>query len=498
MFCRCPLAKTLQIFNVIRVSGDPQTISLIPPGQFRPENHFYPKVMGKNLHPTVRDFFQHDVGSLLNAYLKCHPAADAEAVESVLFYRPQHLNWAGIDMFKVETVSGEECLVVIETNSCPAGQKSMPPVVDGDFAHGYRRHLQNVVLPHLANKDLPAGALAVLYDKNIMENSGYAAALADLTDESVFLVSCRDGESPGHLRFHNDVLEIFYGECWLPIRLALRYVTERPWNRLPLYSRTRIVNPIVACLAGGRNKQLAAMAYEMFNTDFSAQGCRILTPVTHVNVSLRDVADVVRLCGGLAVIKEPYSNAGRAVYVVTRPQELETFLHRDFVYDQFVVQRLVGHREWRKNPAPEDLFHTGLRADENGNVFIADVRVMLCATPEGYRPQIFYSRCASQPLKANLSKADTAWPMLGTNLSYLSRQGRWLTDDRRLLLFDENDFEKLGWSRQDLVEAFFQALFSAVAIDRMACRLVGVDGSFDKHLFQALNRDDALLGELML
>ena len=32
---------------------------------------------------------------------------------------------------------------------------------------------------------LPAGALAVLYDKNKMEAGGYAAALADLTGEQV-------------------------------------------------------------------------------------------------------------------------------------------------------------------------------------------------------------------------------------------------------------------------------------------------------------------------
>lgn len=44
-------------------------------------------------------------------------------------------------------------------------------------------------MPALAAKEaagkLPCGALAVLYDKNKMEASGYAAALADLTGEQV-------------------------------------------------------------------------------------------------------------------------------------------------------------------------------------------------------------------------------------------------------------------------------------------------------------------------
>lgn len=474
-----------------------QSIRLILPGQFSPEKHFYPKVLGKKLHPLVRDFFQADLGNWLRLYVQAHPGVDVETLKSLLFYRAKYLSWAGTDLFKVETLAGEKCFVVIETNSCPAGQKSMPPVVGDDWSSAYWTHLKNTVLPHLSDRDLPAGALAVLYDKNIVENSGYASALAELTGEAVFLVPCRDGTSPAHWRFRDDVLEIFHGDRWQPVRLALRYVTERPWNSLPLYSRTKIINPIVACLAGGRNKQLAAIAYENFNLDFAARGCRILTPVTHVNVSLRDVAGVVRDCGALAVIKEPYSNAGRAVYVVAQERELEAFFQRDFIYDRFVVQRLIGHRQWRQNTVADDFFHLGLPA-KNHDVFVVDLRLMLCATPEGYRPQIFYSRRARKPLQAKIDEGSDAWSMLGTNLSYLSDQGQWLSDEKRLLLFDEDDFVGLGWTGQDLVEAFFQALFATVAIDRMACALMAPSGIFNSHLFQRLNRDDGLASELML
>ncbi len=39
-----------------------------------------------------------------------------------------------------------------------------------------------------SRRSLPAGGLAVLYDKNPMENTGYAAALADLAWEPVWRV----------------------------------------------------------------------------------------------------------------------------------------------------------------------------------------------------------------------------------------------------------------------------------------------------------------------
>ena len=61
---------------------------------------------------------------------------------------------------------------------------------------------------------------------------------------------------------------------------ALRYVTQRPWDRIPLDTRTIILNPIVACLAGGRNKSVAAKAYADLNTDLACSGLQIKTPFT--------------------------------------------------------------------------------------------------------------------------------------------------------------------------------------------------------------------------
>ena len=60
--------------------------------------------------------------------------------------------------------------------------------------------------------------------------------------------------------------------AWLPVRAAFRYVTQRPWTRIPLTSATPMLNPVLPCLAGGRNKMIAAKAYDLFNAELRARG----------------------------------------------------------------------------------------------------------------------------------------------------------------------------------------------------------------------------------
>lgn len=44
----------------------------------------------------------------------------------------KHFRWAGADVFITTTERGHRRSVVIETNSCPSGQKSMPPLNESD------------------------------------------------------------------------------------------------------------------------------------------------------------------------------------------------------------------------------------------------------------------------------------------------------------------------------------------------------------------------------
>ena len=67
---------------------------------------------------------------------------------------------------------------------------------------GYRDLMEKSFKPFCkAGITIRASAiLAVLYDKNIMENSGYAAVMADVFKRPVYLVPFHDEEEHPHVR----------------------------------------------------------------------------------------------------------------------------------------------------------------------------------------------------------------------------------------------------------------------------------------------------------
>jgi len=140
---------------------------------------------------------------------------------------------------------------------------------------------------------------------------------------------------------------------WQPIRAAFRYVTQKPWQRIPLRSRTLILNSIWACLAGGRNKMIADKAYEFFNHELNQQnsGLQIRTPETVRDVSKSEIPLWVKSMGGHAVIKIPYSNAGQGVYTITNQSELDAFMAEEHHYDKFIVQSLVAQQRTQQATA---------------------------------------------------------------------------------------------------------------------------------------------------
>src|SRR5690606_21522271 len=117
-----------------------------------------------------------------------------------------------------------------------------------------------------SKKNALKGALAVVYDKNPVEASGYAAVLAEVFNEPVWYVEFKQFDKDPAVRFEDGLMYVRdESKKWHPVRAAFRYLTQRPWNRLPLHSKTKILNPVIACLAGGRNKMVAAKAYDIFN-----------------------------------------------------------------------------------------------------------------------------------------------------------------------------------------------------------------------------------------
>lgn len=465
------------------------------PGSFEPSRHFYPRAQNAMLHPTVRAFFRLGNERIAKRYVHLHPEVSPEAVKSALNYTPQHFRWAGADLLHVTTARGQRRVVLLETNSSPSGQKSMPLLDDASEAGGYERLLRDSFLPALRRRGIPEGGLAVLYDKNEMEASGYAACLADLTGEPVHLVPCFDGERAFH-RMNEGVLEVDLEGSFIPIRGALRYVTQRPWNRLPALSRSLIYNPILACLAGGRNKALAARAYELFNGENARNGVHIHTPRTYWDVSRDEIPLWIAHLGGFGVIKVPYSNAGQGVYTITRESELEEFMSTVQGYDRFIVQALIGNSSWSSETHGSRFFHVGTVPDKRGDIHVADLRFMVGGGPNGFFPVAVYARRARLPLAEDIESAPDSWSMLGTNLS-IRREGGWDSDTDRLLLMDTRDFGRLGLGLDDFIEAYLQTTFSVIAIDRMAERLLTKKGKFRRRFFASMAPDEALQREIL-
>jgi hypothetical protein len=480
----------------IRTTRDPR-YERIAPGSFEPERHFYPRVLNAQIHPLVRYFLNLSNDRIIRRYCHLNPRVDAAALTEILAYQPRYFRWAGSDLLYATTEAGFRRMVVIETNSCPSGQKSMPLYDEHEEQGQYRVNLLRSFVPLLKRRPPREGALAVLFDKNEMEASGYACALADVMGEAVHLVEFPDGAANPRARFVDGVLEVRDDlDRWHPIRAAFRYVTQRPWNRIPVTTKTQILNPIIACLAGGRNKTIAAKAYEFYNTELSPTGLKIRTPDTMWDVGLAEVRLWVQQLGGLAVIKVPYANAGQGVYTITSTAELDAFCAIDQRYERVIVQSLIGNYSWSSTGRAGRLFHVGTIPNKRGLSYVADLRVMVSAGPEGFRPLVIYARRARQPLLDTLGEYPS-WDMLGTNLSERSEDGTWSSDTSRLLLMDRKDFNSLGLGPDDLIEAFIQSVLATVAIDRMAAELTSTKGGLRMKLFRSLNDDNRLVEEIL-
>lgn len=475
-----------------------RSVVQVLPDSFETPHHFYPRVLNAQIHPLVKHFLGMGNARIAERYIHLHPEVDPQAVNDLLSQPTRYFRWGGADLFAATTERGNRRIIVIETNSCPSGQKSMPFGSNAHEQNGYRKLLAQTFLPMQKQRRLPAGDLAVLYDKNEMETSGYAAMMAEITGEPVWLVPCFQNDPDLPVRFTEErVMEVRTptGE-WTPIRAALRYVTQRPWSRIPPITKTAILNPIVVCLTGGRNKLVAAKAYDFFNADMQSTGLTIRTPETIWDVAKNEIPLWVERMGGIAVVKDPYSNAGQGVYTITNPEELEAFMATDFRFERFIVQSLVGNSGWSSQTKQGRFYHLGTLPDRRKDIYVADLRMMVGIGEEGPYPVAIYARRARKPLCKDLKDSGPSWDMLGTNLSVLNPDGSWGSESERLLLMDSRDFNQLGIGVDDLIEGYLQTVLSVTAIDAMAQRLITQKGVFRRRLFSALNPDSAFVEDI--
>ena len=475
------------------------TLQIVAPGSFKAEAHWYPKALNATIHPMVSYFMNLDPERIVSRYCHLNPLVDAEGLRRILAYDCKYFLWGGADLINATTAQGRRRMVVIENNSCPSGQKSMPLLNDHQEEGSYRLLVERTFKPLVEKrKSQKEGRLAVIYDKNPMEASGYAATIADVFQEEVLYISDYYGADERKLRIEDDWLFAHHGGEWVRLRAAFRYLTQRPWTRLPLNCKTRILNPIVTCLAGGRNKMVAAKAYDFYNGEIRKYGLKIHTPETIWDVSRNEIPLWVAKLGGQAVVKVPYSNAGQGVYTITNQGELEAFMATPIDYERFIVQSLIGNYGWSSTGGDGKFFHVGTIPDKKGRTFVSDVRLMVSSTAEGIRPLACYSRRAADPLTDTLAAGADSWSMLGTNLSEKLGDNQWSSDTNRLLLMDRRDFNKLGIGMDDLIEAYIQTVLSTIAIDQMAQKLFNSKGKFSLRLFSSLNNDPVLLSEILV
>ncbi len=475
-------------------------VAAIEPGHFETQEHFYPRVLNAHIHPLIRNLMDMGNERIASRYCHLHPEVDAVSVRDLLNSIPKYFRWGGCDLFHVTSETGLRQVVVIETNSCPSGQKSMPRVNESLEKAGYDRLLRDSFLEQVSRRKAgPKGDLAVLYDKNHMENSGYAAAMADLTGQPVWLIPFHQSDVGRTAEFDDKgMLYALYNGERIPIRAAFRYVTQQPWNRIPTQTtKTLLYNPVLVCLAGGRNKLVASKAYDIYNASQMNKGLKIHTPETIWDVSKEEVPLWVQRMGGVAVVKVPYSNAGQGVYTITSQEELDRFMELQHNYDHYIVQSLIGNSKWSSQSQFGRLFHVGTMPDRKLNLYAADLRFMVAVGPNGFFPVAIYARRARKPLTTELRAGEDSWDMLGTNLSVKEADGSFSTEPERLLLVDSRDFNRLGFGLDDLIESYLQTVMCLVAIDQMAVGLINTKGKFRKKLFQSINPDRRFHEEIM-
>lgn len=471
---------------------------VIKPGQFEPHEHWYPKALNAAIHPLVNFFLHLQKERIVQRYCHLHPKVSRAYLLQLLEYKPKFFLWAGADLMHVTNEDGRRHMLVLENNSCPSGQKSMPLADEHQEEGGYRLLMERTVKPHLeSRKSTPEGGLAVVFDKNPMEASGYAAAMANSFNESVHYLSFHSGDD-SRVRFQDGICQIKTSRTtWKPMRLVFRYLTQQPWNRLPVSSTTHIINPVIACLAGGRNKMLAAKAYDFFNAELASSGLEIITPMTIWDVSREQIPMWVKKLGGHAVIKNPYSNAGQGVWTIVNQKELDTFMSLNQKYSRFIIQSLIGNYAWSSQSDRGKFFHVGTVPNERGKAYVSDLRMMVSATPKGIRPLSVYARRAKSALTDKIDDQTNSWDILGTNLSILDEEGNWQTDTNRLVLTDRRDFNRLGLGLDDLIEGYIQTVLSTIAIDKLAQNLVNTQGKLKAGLFKSLDDDLVLFNEIM-
>ncbi|MEZ4272141.1 MAG: hypothetical protein R3C68_12145 [Myxococcota bacterium] len=334
----------------------------------------------------------------------------------------------------------------------------MPVVLENQEQGGHRDLLERAFVPHLKKRSITGGALAVLYDKNFMETSGYAAVLADITGETVYLVPFYEDSWMNHARFTTDgILETCDAGTWTPIRAALRYVTQRPWNRIPPITKTMMFNPVVVCLAGGRNKMLAAKAYDFYNGEIQPSGLLIRTPETIGDVSRAEIPLWLSRMVALPSSRIPTATLGRAF--IQSPTNVSSKPSWMRITVTIVYCSLIGNAGWSSRSQTATSIMSARYSNKKSEIYVFR-RTFYGRRAGGFFPVAIYARRARRPLLAELD--GTLLGHAGNKISPLGL--RWFDTESVRLLMDSRDFKlRLGIGLDDLSQPYIQTVLAVTA-----------------------------------
>ncbi|KRX71541.1 Chromosome transmission fidelity protein 18 -like protein [Trichinella sp. T6] len=466
----------MSIKKSVRIRDLKKFIEIIEPNhEATAREHFYPEVINAKLHPVVRELMNLSNEEIARRYCLQHPEVDHNVLLQIMKTSSKYYRWAGADLIRTVNLNGEERMAVIEMNSCPSGNKSVP-FLDWGY-QGYRRVMEHAFLPYLNDANLPAGGcLAVLYDVEKQRKESYA-----LRTEFAAVHALDSGR---RVRIGSFDRSVGSRASIVPLRDS-QTVAQIAVDQQDVGDES----------AGGRNKLVAAKAYQRFNELHQASGLKINVPYTVTDVTLEGIQEYAVKMNHQLVVKVPYSNCGVGVFTITCEAELQRFMETAHTYDKYIVQGIISHPAWRKSGCPNQLFHVGCRPSfDPDNRYVADLRFMVCAGPAGWMPVAIYCRRAAEPLTAHCPPG-RSWDILGTNLS-TGADGTSGTDTSRLILVDDRNFGDMQLGLDQLVECYVQTVLAASAVDAQCQRLLPERSRFDLSLFLELDNDKSFISEV--
>ena len=121
--------------------------TVIQPDEFEAHKHWYPKALNATIHPMINFFLNLEQERIITRYCHMHPTVNPDKLREVLNYKCKYFVWGGADLLNVTSATGKRQMVVIENNSCPSGQKSMPLIDDNQEQGSYRLMIERTFKP---------------------------------------------------------------------------------------------------------------------------------------------------------------------------------------------------------------------------------------------------------------------------------------------------------------------------------------------------------------